>query len=157
MELPTDVQTPIHKRSLRHSFHGWFTGYAVGWLMDHEKRDAEAFVGLVGFMPPRQSGIVCGDCYVQARHRNRTGWASSEQECNRQRSIRRTFQCLLGVGETIKQRIRLEERNAALLGAALGVLRIGWYYVECNFIMGCSALSLDTPAGRWGYIFICCH
>jgi hypothetical protein len=75
----------------------------------------------------------------------------------RQRSIRRTFQCLLGVGETIKQRIRLEERNAALLGAALGVLRIVWYYVECNFIMGCSALSLDTPAGPWGYILICCH
>ena len=55
VELPTDVQTPIHTRSLRHSFLGWLTGYAIGWLMDHEKRGAEAFVGLVGFVPPRRS------------------------------------------------------------------------------------------------------
>jgi hypothetical protein len=36
-------------------FLGWFTGSAVGWLMDHEQRGAGAFVGLVGFMPPRRS------------------------------------------------------------------------------------------------------
>jgi hypothetical protein len=36
-------------------FLGWFTGSAVGWLVDHEQRGAGAFVGLVGFMPPRRS------------------------------------------------------------------------------------------------------
>jgi hypothetical protein len=29
-------------------FLGWFTGYAVGWLIEYDKRGAGAFVGLVG-------------------------------------------------------------------------------------------------------------
>ena len=52
VELPTDVQ---HRFTRDPQAFVGFTGYAIGWLMDHEKRGAEVFVGLVGFMPPRRS------------------------------------------------------------------------------------------------------